>query len=747
MNARGRKNWLGPAALGLCLAVMALAAAPALGYFSTTGSGTLTAGVASLGAPTISSAKAATGGTVTLAWSKATAPGAVAYYVTRNGGAAGGDCPTIAEPENEDFGCTDSGLEPGTYAYRVVAKYRSWTATSAAVEAKITIGAPDHFVLAVASTTPNAAAADNLTITAKDRAGTTVTSYTGSHSLTFEGAAPSPGGTAPTVSNSAGTAVAFGTATALTFSSGVATVSSSKNGVMKLYKAGPTTISVTDGAIESEVDPVVTVAPLAMSKLVLSAATATPTAGAEDALTVTATDTYGNTATGYTGSHSLVYSGASASANNNKPTVSDKSGNDVAFGTATPTSFTAGVAGVSGEANGQMVLYKAAAANIKVTEGSISSATVSITASPAGATALKLAAATATPTAGAADALTVTALDAYGNTATGYTGSHSLVYSGAAAGPAGDAPTVSDEAGTATAFGAATATAFTAGVAAVSGTANGAMVLYKAGEAAAIKVTEGSMSSAAVNVTAAAATAASLKLTAATATPVVATADNLTTTAYDAYGNTATGYTGSHSITFAGPEAGPSGTAATVSNSSGTAVNVGTATSLSFTAGVATVSSTKNGVFKAARSGAASLTATDGSISTAAALALTVSAGAAAKYAWVAPTISAGTLGSPCLFTCAITTLGNGGTFVAKVAVTDSLGNVVSNLGTANAVTVTATGGSITGGSLTIATTGLAESTTAVTYKSPTSGSFSNTITAAKASGTAYTSATATASK
>jgi hypothetical protein len=624
---RAVKDRLGLAALlGICVSVMVLGAAPALGYFTSKGTGAVTAGVASLTVPTISAATPAVGGTVTLAWAKGSSPTGVSYWVTRNGAAPGGDCPTAAEPENDDSGCTDEGLEPGTYTYKVFAKYRTWTATSAAVEAKVTIGPANHFVLSAASTTPSAGTADNLTITAKDKAGSTVTTYTGSHNLTFEGASASPGGTAPTVVNAAGTATAFGTAGAFTFSSGVASVASSKNGVMKLYKAGATTISVSDGTIESEPDPTVTVAPLAMSKLTLSAATATPVAGAEDALTTTATDTYGNTATAYTGSHSLVYSGPVASANGNTPTVSDKSGNDVVVGTATPTNFTAGVATVSGESNGQMVLYKAAAASVKVTEGSIASATVTITASPATAAALKVAAASTTPVAGATD--------------------------------------------------------------------------------------------------------------------------SLTTTATDTYGNTATAYTGSHNVTFSGPELSPSGTAASVVSSAGTTVNIGTATALTFTSGVATVASSKNGVFKAAKSGAATLSATDGSISTASALALTVSAGTAARYAWSGATISAGVLGSPCLFTCTVTALGNSGTFKAKVAVTDSLGNVVSNLGTANAVAITATAGStVTGSPLTISTTGLAESTATFTYTSKSSGTFSDTITAAKSSGTAYTSATATTTK
>jgi hypothetical protein len=621
-----RRGWVGLAALlAVGLAMLALAGS-ALGYFSTKGTGTLTAAVGSLTVPTISSAKAAAGGTVTLTWAESSTPEGVAYYVTRNGGTPGGNCPSLAEPENEISTCTDTGLEPGTYTYTVTAKYRSWKATSGTSSAKVTIGPPDHFVLTVASSTVAAAASDNLTITAKDAAGSTVTTYTGSHSLTFSGASASPGGTAPTVVNSADTATAFGTATAITFTAGVASVTSSKNGVMKLYKAGASNISVSDGSIESEVDPAVTVTPLAMSKLVLSAATTTPVAGAADALTTTATDTYGNTATGYTGSHSLTYSGAVAAPDGTVPTVTNSSGTEVAFGTAAPTTFTAGVATASGTKNGAMKLYKVAAASIKATEGSVASATITVAATPA--------------------------------------------------------------------------------------------------------------------------TAAAFTLTASSKTLTAGGTDNLTTTAYDSYGNLATTYTGSHSITFTGAEPSPNGTAATVVNSAGTAVTVGSGTTLTFTGGIATVASSKNGVLKPERSGVTAITASDGTIETEAPLELTVAAGTAASFAWAAPTISAGTLGSPCLFTCTITSLGNSGSFTAKVAVTDTLGNVVSDLGSGHKVTVTAASGlAITGSSLTIATTGLAESETTFTYKSKASGSFTDTITAAKSAGATYTSATATATR
>ena len=599
--------------------------ASASGYYSAKGAGVGTGPVGALTVPTITAATPAAGGTVTLTWKGSTVPsGAVSYSVTRNGGAPAGNCPTTSEPESEITTCTDEGLEPGTYVYQVTAKYRTWTAVGGTSSAKVLVGPTDHFTMTAASTTPNAGATDSLTITAKDKAGATVTTYAGEHELTFEGA-EAIGTNKPSVVDNTSTAVAFGAVAKIKFTAGIATVASSKNGVLKLYKAGPTTISVGDGTIETEPALALTVAPLAMSKLVLTAATVTPTAGVEDALTTTALDTYGNVATAYTGSHSLKYSGPVASPGGQTPNVTDSTGNEIAIGTLTPTVFTKGVATVSEGNNGALTLYKAAAASVKVTEGSISSAALTIT---------------------------------------------------AAAGPA-----------------------------------------------------------------------ASLKLAAATTTPVAAASDSLTTTALDAYGNTATSYAGTRNLTFSGPEASPNGTAASVSNSSGAAINVGTVTPLTFTAGVATVSSTKNGVFKAAKAGATTLSATDGSISTTSALALTVTAGTAVDFAWSAPTISAGTLSSPCLFTCAVTKLGNGGTFTAKVAVTDALGNVVSNVGTARTLTVTATAGStVTGGSLTIASTGLAESTATFTYKSKASGTFTDTITATKSGSSTYANATATTS-
>lgn len=128
-------------------------------------------------------------------------------------------------------------------------------------------------------------------------------------------------------------------------------------------------------------------------------------------------------------------------------------------------------------------------------------------------------------------------------------------------------------------------------------------------------------------------------------------------------------------------------------------------------------------------------------------LAFTVAVGTAAKFALSEASASAGSIGLPCLFTCPVTALGNGGTISAAVSVTDSVGNVVSALGSGHAAKVTATGGTVAGTPLTIPTTGPAVSATRFTYTAPASGTFTNTITVAVSTGTAYTSATATASR
>src|SRR4051794_25983973 len=70
--------------------------------------------------PTSPAAPPAAGGTVSLTWAAVTPPstGTVTYYVTRDGEAPAGTCPSSAAPTTVTS-CVDKGLEPGTHTYVV----------------------------------------------------------------------------------------------------------------------------------------------------------------------------------------------------------------------------------------------------------------------------------------------------------------------------------------------------------------------------------------------------------------------------------------------------------------------------------------------------------------------------------------------------------------------------------------------------------------------------------------------------
>lgn len=619
------RRLLSPAAAAAIATIAIMLGGSALAYFTSQGLGTASAAVGKLNTPAISAATAAAGGTVTVTWGAVTAPGAgaVKYYLTRDGEEPAGTCPTEAGPTTVTT-CKDAELPLGKHEYTVTAVWQTWSATSAVESVTIKIGEATKFTISGSASSIKAGGSVNLTIAAKDENDNTVTTYTGSHSLVFSGAEPSPGGDDPTVADSGGTAVAFGSPTTLTFTSGVATVKSKKNGALKLYRADSAAVVASEGSLTTPDPLAVTVSHATASRFVLEAAAAATAAGAADDLTIIAQDVYGNTATSYSGFKKLTFSGASSSPEGNVPAVIDAGDDEVAFGSATSIRFSAGVAGAAPGDGGTMLLYKSG------------STTVSATAS--GMTTLTPATVTVAP---------------------------------------GDA--------------------------------------------------------------------AKFALAASTTTPVAAATFNFTTTAQDLYGNTATSYAGSKNITFSGAEASPSGALPTVVNSAGTAINFGSATALTFTAGVAAVGSSKNGVGKLNKAGAASVTATDGTISNPSPLAFTVATGTASKVSFSSLTATAGSIGSPCLFTCTITGLTNAGKISANITITDSVGNPSSNLGSAKTVTITATSGStITGSPLTLPASGVATTNTQFTYKPPANGNFSHTITAASSG---YTSATATASR
>ena len=102
-----------------------------------------------------------------------------------------------------------------------------------------------------------------------------------------------------------------------------------------------------------------------------SAATTTPAAGAADNLTITALDSFGNPATGYTGPKNLTFGGANT-IGTFAPTVTNSTGTPVNFASSTAINFTNGTATVSTWLeHGVMKLYQAGTDLIAVTDGTI----------------------------------------------------------------------------------------------------------------------------------------------------------------------------------------------------------------------------------------------------------------------------------------------------------------------------------------------------------------------------------------
>ena len=293
-------------------ATIVLGVAVATAFFAATGSGHAAASLGTLGAPATPTATPGAG-TVALSWASVSPPtgsDTVTYYVKRDGTDAGGNCPTQASPSTATS-CTES-LSPGTYHYTVTAVWRSWSATSGSATVTVASGALHHFTLAAATATPTAGAADNLTVTAKDSAGNTVTAYGGDQTLTFTGAT-TIGANQPTVTSKTGAAVAFGTAETISFSSGVATVSGSSNGAMTLYKAETATVTVSDGTHTGNLSVTVSAGTVAgVTATSGGGQSATVSTAFTNPIAATVTDSYANPKSGVSVTFGAPSSGASA---------------------------------------------------------------------------------------------------------------------------------------------------------------------------------------------------------------------------------------------------------------------------------------------------------------------------------------------------------------------------------------------------------------------------------------------------
>src|SRR5205823_6277299 len=323
-------------------------------------------------------------------------------------------------------GVSLSGIAVGTYPGAVAATFPTGDATFNASTGSNTLtvnsAAPTKLVITGAGT-QTAGTGQNLTITAKDASNNTVTTYTGDKSLTFSGAASSTNPvTAPTVKDKTGAAIAYGSATTIAFTSGVATVSAGNNSMMTLYKAETVDIAVPagDGAAAAADSLHVVVSAAAANKLAFGVQPTNTAAGSaiSPAVTVQIQDQFGNVVTTDSSNVTISISNPGVLSGSSTLIVAASSG-VATFSNIIPTKTGTGFTLHAIDAS----LTAADSSSFNVTAGAAASLTVSGYPSPTAA--------------GDSHTFTVTAKDAFDNTATGYLGTvHFTSSDGAAVLPA-----------------------------------------------------------------------------------------------------------------------------------------------------------------------------------------------------------------------------------------------------------------------------------------------------------------------
>jgi hypothetical protein len=485
----------------------------------------------------------------------------------------------------------------------------------------------------------------------------------------------------------------------VSFTAGAGTAS------VTLVKAETVSLTATQGAVTGTTPATFAVSPAVASKFSVPTP-AGQTAGVAFNVSVTAQDAFSNTATGYTGSQALVFTGPA-----NAPSG------------ATPT-YPAAVSFTAGAGTASVTLVKAETVSLTATQGGLTGTTAAgFTISPAAESQFAVSN-PGTRTAGAPFVVAVIALDAYRNVAVSYTGAHTVAWSGPANAPNGTAPTYPSSA---------TALTFSGGNA----NANG-ITLFNASTTTTLTATEGSLVGTSTSFTVNAAAASQF----AVSNPGTQTSNvafGVTVSALDAYKNVAS-YSGAHTIVWSGPANSPAGNAPTYPAS---------ATSLNFTGG--TASATGIRLFNASTN--TTLTATEGSfVGTSASFAVT----AAAQSQLAFTTNNTGS--TPTLAAC------NGGTEsglapntsrTLYVMVLDAYGNATTQLTNARSVSVSKPGsssgsdGTIDGGNATVTKAIAVNANPAVTasYTLVFNGSNSSksaAFTATSTSPTTVTSATCT---
>ena len=281
---------------------------------------------------------------------------------------------------------------------------------------------------------------------------------------------------------------------------------------LTLETAGAQSITATDSTITTinGSESNITVKASAAKTLAVAGFPTTATAGIAENVVVTALDAFGNVATGYTGSVAFSSSDGHAVL----PADHTFSGADAGVHTFSVALETAGTQSIT---------------VIDTTTSSIVGSESNLVVQPAAAATLAVTGFPATTTAGAANDVVVTAYDAYGNVATGYVGT--VVVSstdGHAVLPADYTFKAAD-----------------------AGTHSFPVTLESAGaqSISAKDVVSTSVAGAESGITVEAAGARSLEVTGFPAADSAGESGIVTVTAYDAYGNVASGYTGTVALT------------------------------------------------------------------------------------------------------------------------------------------------------------------------------------------------------
>jgi Tol biopolymer transport system component len=397
-------------------------------------------------------------------------------------------------PADYTFTLADAGVHTFTAILKTAGTQTlSFTDTSTPIffgaHARVSVSAAAASTFAIAGypSPTTAGTAQNFTVMALDPYGNTATGYGGTvHFTSSDGQAVLPADYA-FLSSDAGVH---------TFSATLKTA-----GSQSITGTGIDTVTASITGTQAGIS----VNPAAASTFSISGYPSPTTAGAAHNLTVTALDTYGNVATGYTG------------------TIHFTSSDNQAL-LPRDYAFTSGDAGIH---TFSATLKTAASQSITGTDtvtASITGTQAGISVNPAAAGIFSIGGYPSPTTGGVGHNFTVTALDAYGNVATGYTGSiHFTSSDGQAALPA-DYTFLNSDAGIRT-F---SATLKTAGSQSITGTDT--VTASITGKQAGITVNP--------------AAANTFSISGYPSPTTAGSAHNLTVTALDAYGNVATGYTG-----------------------------------------------------------------------------------------------------------------------------------------------------------------------------------------------------------